>query len=239
MPSPAYDQLLAVQDLDTALAQLRHRLATHPLRQEQAAIAAQQAAAQARHDEIAGRRHEVERELKRLADEVALVEDKRARTEGKLYDRSVTATKELLALQEESASLLERQRRIEDDELELMEQMEGIDNELAEAAGELGRIQASAADTSAALAAAVAEIEGEIARTAEQRATAAAAVAPDLLATYESLAPDFDGAPLARFVGGRCDGCHMQLAAVAVDRINKTPPDQVVTCEECGRLLIR
>ena len=60
-----------------------------------------------------------------------------------------------------------------------------------------------------------------------------------LILASESAVKRFGLTPLARFVGGRCDGCHMQLSAMAVDRLNHTGPDEIASCEECGRLLIR
>lgn len=237
--SASYDKLLGVQDLDLALTQLRHRLATHPLRAELASLLTQAAEIDTRRAEIESRRHDLDRELKRLADEVVSIEDKRARTEAKLYDGTVTATKELLALQDESRSLLDRQHRIEDDELELMESLEEVGTEVDAVTGEAADVATRLDRVEAELAAVTADIEAEIAEMASARDEAAASVPAELLDRYESLAPEFDGAPLARFTGGRCDGCHMQLSAVAVDRIAKTPEDQVVTCEECGRLLVR
>ncbi|MDH5291327.1 MAG: C4-type zinc ribbon domain-containing protein, partial [Acidimicrobiia bacterium] len=150
-----------------------------------------------------------------------------------------TATKERLALQDESRSLLERQRRIEDDELELMERQEEIGVEAAGVTAELAIIAARAEAVGTALAEATAGIEAEIAEASRFRAEAAASVSPEILARYEAIAPEFDGSPLARFVGGRCDGCHMQLSAMAVDRLSHTGPDEIASCEECGRLLIR
>ena len=67
MGSAAYEQLLAVQELDVHLTQLRHRLANHPLRAEQAQLALEQAKGEGQRDEIEGRRHELDRNLRRLA----------------------------------------------------------------------------------------------------------------------------------------------------------------------------
>ena len=239
MGSAAYEQLLAVQELDVHLTQLRHRLANHPLRAEQAQLALEQTNGEGQRDEIEGRRHELDRNLRRLGDEVATIEAKRAKVEGRLYDGTVTATKELLALQDEGANLLERQRRIEDDELELMESLETVGAEADQAVATLADTERRVVANAEALTAAIADIEAGIAQTTAARREAAAPIGPELLATYESLLAEFDGAPLARYVGGRCDGCHMQLSAMAVDRLAKAPPDEVVTCEECGRLLVR
>jgi hypothetical protein len=40
-------------------------------------------------------------------------------------------------------------------------------------------------------------------------------------------------------VGSACQGCHLALPAVEVDRIRKLSVDEAVHCEECGRLLVR
>jgi uncharacterized protein len=239
MASAAYEQLLKVQDLDVTLTQLHHRLATHPLRAEQAGARAELAEISHRRDEAAGRQHELDRELRKLSDEVAVIEDKRAKNEAKLYDGSVTATKELLALQDEGKSLLDRQRRIEDGELELMERLEEVGAEVAGFTAEVTELEERISAIDRSLSEATAGLEAEIEQAVRARAEAVAPVGADLLARYKSLGPEFDGAPLARFVSGRCDGCHMQLSAMAVDRLNKTPGDQPVTCEECGRLLVR
>ena len=44
--------------------------------------------------------------------------------------------------------------------------------------------------------------------------------------------------PIARLVGNNCNGCHLTLSAVAIDRIHALPPDAIATCEECGRILV-
>jgi uncharacterized protein len=128
---------------------------------------------------------------------------------------------------------------LEDTELEIMESLETVGAELTVASAELADIRSRAEQSEVALTQATAELEAEIIQVSQARAEAAEPVGPELLARYQALAPDFDGAPLARFVGGRCDGCHMQLSAMAVDRLHKAPAEEVVTCEECGRLLIR
>ncbi|MEM8925906.1 MAG: C4-type zinc ribbon domain-containing protein [Actinomycetota bacterium] len=239
MASPAYEQILAVQALDVRLHQLRHRMATHPLRADVVAATSTVTAVEEKRVEIESRHHELERARKRLSDEVATIEAKRNEIEQKLYDGSVQASKELLAMQDESANLLDRQTSIEDDELELMEQIETVDEELTAKAAELATAGERRAEAEAALASALAELETELAQVEGERAAAAAPADPQLLARYEQLAPQFDNAPVARAVDGRCDGCHMQLSAVAVDRMAKAPESEVVICEECGRLLVR
>jgi len=38
---------------------------------------------------------------------------------------------------------------------------------------------------------------------------------------------------------GRCEGCHLSLNTVDLARIRAAPPDEVLRCEECRRILVR
>ncbi|MEM7326459.1 MAG: C4-type zinc ribbon domain-containing protein [Actinomycetota bacterium] len=239
MASEAYEQILHIQALDLSLAQLRHRIDTHPARAAIAEVDASLAAHDAEVATVAEHKHELERTQKRLEDEVAIIEDRRKDIDGKLYGGEVTASKELLALQDEAASLLSRQNQIEDEDLEVMEQIETIDETLAGFTNAREALEASRHDHDSTLATDVAELEQEITSISADRSAAAAPANAELLASYESLRDQFGGQPVARLVGSSCDGCHMQLSAVAVDQIGKMPEDAVVNCEECGRLLVR
>ena len=60
----------------------------------------------------------------------------------------------------------------------------------------------------------------------------------DLLARYEQLRSKLGGTGAARLVGGSCSGCHLTLSSMELDRVRKAPPDAVITCEQCGRILV-
>ena len=38
---------------------------------------------------------------------------------------------------------------------------------------------------------------------------------------------------------GQCQGCHLSLTTVEMNRIRAAPPDEVLRCEECRRILVR
>lgn len=245
MASPAYELILEVQALDLSIDQLHHRAASHPLRQQLVAIDRELADHDAEVAEVEAGRHQVERDRKRLEDEVATIDARRREIDGRLYGGEVTASKELLALQDEASSLLDRQTAIEDDELELMEQLEDAAGDLAKRAKQRQVAESRREAAQGELDDALAEIEVDVDQLREQRsaklAGAEGTVAgwSELLETYQTLRPQYDGVPVARLVDGRCDGCHIQLSAVAVDQMARRPDDAVVTCEECGRLLVR
>jgi predicted nucleic acid-binding Zn-ribbon protein len=38
---------------------------------------------------------------------------------------------------------------------------------------------------------------------------------------------------------GRCEGCRLELFGSELAAVRSAAPDEVVRCEECGRILIR
>ncbi len=244
MASPAYERILEIQTLDQTIDQLRHRLTTHPAHERLREIDGELETHDAGVLTLEEERHRLQREEKRLQDETAMVEAKRTEIDGKLYGGEVTGSKDLLALQDEAAGLLERQTSLEDEELELMEELEGLSDRLQRRADERSVIEQRRETVQLELDQAGAEIEEELAGlTAKRGPLVDPSGGPeglaDLLSRYVELRSGYDGQPVARLVNSRCDGCHIQLSAVAVDQMAKMPEDAVVTCEECGRLLVR
>lgn len=234
-----FEQLLQVQDHDTHLDQLRHRRETLP---ERAALDEQRRRMRAHDAETAQlqeRRDGLAREQKRIEDEVAAVEAKATEVDGTLYSGTVTSPRELQAFQDDLQALRRRQRSLEDDVLGLMEQIEPLDDELRRRAESRGELEQEAAALEGALADAEREIDAEIGAVEGQRSAALEEVAPDLIDRYERLRKQHDGIAVAPLVGNSCGGCHLTLSAVEVDRIKHEPPDALVFCEECGRLLVR
>ena len=237
-PAGPLERLLVVQRHDTEADQLRHRLNALPERARLDAKLAEIAALEAQVADLSERRGAIGRDLKRLEDEVAVVEARRAETDAKLYGGAVNAARELQALQDELASLKRRQTSLEDDELELMEAAEPLDADLARLAAE----QAAADEEATALTAALAEAETSVS-AALQRALAAREAGVEgiddaLLAEYTRLRSQLGGIAVAPLVGTSCGGCHLSLSAVEVDHIRKTPAGAMVHCEECGRILV-
>ncbi len=239
MATEAYEQLLSVQDLDVQIIQLTHRQSHNP---ELDAVAETKAAIESldvKLGEIIGRQKVLDDRQAVLDAEVATIEGRRSEIDGKLYDGSVTATKDLLALQEEAAKLLERQRGVEDSEIEIMELLEPILAELDTAINERAALLAQLEERELSLAETLEGLAADLLSATEEREVAAQPVPDQLLSVYDNLRHDFGGIAVARLIADTCDGCHMSMSAVAVDRLKKEPDDAVVTCDQCGRILIR
>jgi predicted nucleic acid-binding Zn-ribbon protein len=235
----SFEELLAVQDIDTSIDQLHHRRTHLPEREELQARQTRLAQIERRAGEVQGQRDEISAAEKALDNEITDVREKAAGVERQLYSGVTNVPKELEALQHEIGSLQRRQRDLEDRELELMEQGEPLDTELGKLSAERDAVDAEAIGLTAAIAQAEAAVDAELVTVEASRAEAAALVAPALLAEYERLRATFTGIGVARLIGNRCDGCHLTLPAVDVDRIRHLSPDEPVNCPECGRLLVR
>jgi len=231
--------LLAVQEHDTRTDQLNHRIETLPLRAELAQLEVDVRAVDDQLGITQRRRDELGRSQQRLEDEIASLSERANQAEKQLYSGSVTNPRELQALQDDVASIRRRIGQLEDDELEIMELVEPVDAERAQLTGERERLDAEGARLRAALGEAESELVAELAAVQAERDAAAAEVPDELWPEYDKLRARFGGVGIARLVGSTCQGCHLALPAVEVDRIRKLPLDEAVHCEECGRLLVR
>jgi predicted nucleic acid-binding Zn-ribbon protein len=235
----AFDALLHLQEHDTTIEQLEHRRATLPERERLAeneraleTLAADEQRTEAERDEVA-------RDQKRVEDEVAIVETKANDVHQKLYGGTVTSPKELQALQADFDMLKRRQRELEDRVIELMAASEPIDASIGELTARRSALEAETIAATAALADALAAVDGDLSVAHAERDEIVGNVPEDLLTAYDKLRPQYRGIAVAKLVGNNCGGCHLTLSAMALDRLRQLPPDALATCDECGRILIR
>lgn len=233
-----FDTLMQVQLHDTTLDQLRHRIEVLPERVElgrvlkrQTATAEAIAEVQAQVDDLALRQQELE-------ERIAAAALRRHEIERRMESGDVSASRDLQAMDHEVHQLEVRQVTFEEEEIALLEEEEPLDVVLAE------RQQASEALLSeiTRLEAAVAEAEVEIraAVVSEEalRNELVTGLPDELVQRYEKLRSRMGGVGAARLVGDHCDGCHLVLSSVEVERIRRLPPDELATCPECDRILV-
>src|SRR5205807_2234535 len=166
-------------------------------------------------------------------------ETKSADLDRRLYSGTVTAPRELQAMQADVQSLKRHKSDLEDQVLAAMQDADPLDAELRGVDARRAELEEEAAGLRAALAEATEAIDAELAGELDARAIAAKAVPPDLLDQYERLRARLGGIGAARLVGNSCGGCHLTLPATELDRIRHLPPDAVALCDQCGRILVR
>lgn len=241
MPTaPAADQkrLLAVQDADLRAQQARHRRSTLPVLAQLDELTARVVDLG---DERAARSAlvgDIRREVTKIEDDIATVRARADRDNARLASGQGTP-KDLQALSNELEALAKRTSDLEDVELEILERLETAEAELASAETQHAEIAAQIAELERQRDALFAEIDAELAGIVEERAKAAQGLDAGLVTLYERLRDQHGGIGAASLVRGQCQGCHMTLNAGDLAAIVAAAPDQVVRCEECGRILVR
>jgi predicted nucleic acid-binding Zn-ribbon protein len=238
--APAADQkrLLAVQDADLRAQQAQHRRATLPVLASLDELSARVADLSDERSARAALVGDIKREVTKIEDDVASVRARAARDNARLQSGQGTA-KDVQALASELDLLARRTSDLEDVELEILERLEVAEAELAAAESQHSEISAQIGDLEKERDAAYAQIDGELAAIAQERAAAAEGLDSGLLSLYERLRAQHGGVGAASLVRGQCQGCHMTLNAGDLAAIEASAPDQVVRCEECGRILVR
>lgn len=236
---PPFEQLLEVQQLDTTLAQLAHTRTEIPSRLRIAELTPERDELVAQRDGVQEERDAVARVQKRHEDEVATIEAKLAKINDSLYGGGVTSPKEAQTLQEEIASVSRHRATIEDKVIEQMELAEPLDEQLSVLGSKVESIEASLTEATNELSLAEAELDTEIDAVRVDRSVRAGDVPEDVLSTYERARSEFGSSSVVVLDGSNCKGCPLAMPAMEVDRAKKAPADQMYSCEECGRLVVK
>lgn len=239
MPEPApedLDRLIELQDTDTAIRRLRHRLDSL---EEQRQLEASQARAAELERAADDTRVELERaraEQRQLEREIDVFTQRRDAEQARLYDGSLNSPRQISSAE---AEIETTGRRIADHEellLEVLERVETLeaqvvsfDSALEEERENVAQLTAARDETAAAILAETAELQ--VARDAQ-----AAAIDPDLVARYDASVQRSGGVGVGQLTGQSCTACRVQLSMADVNDLLAGP--SLTTCPQCQRMLI-
>ncbi len=238
MSGSELDDLYAVQERDTTIAQLHHRLDALP---ERADLDRTLRAGKIAHDALVvlrGRHGELSKRIKLLDDETQSIAAKAKVVDEKLYSGKITSPRELQDLQADLDQLRRHQSEVEVRELEEMEVAEQLDAELRAAEQEVGARKADVERLQASIARQEGEIAAQLDAESKLRATLTAAVPAVLLTDYERRRDRNNGVGAALLVGATCQGCRLSIPATEVDDIRRDPAGRRWYCDNCGAILI-
>lgn len=238
--APAADQkrLLDVQEADTRIAQARHRRTHLPVLAQIEELSARRADLEHARGLVSIEVSDLKRQLTKAEDDVESVRSRAERDQQRLASGQGSA-KDLQAIQSELELLAKRQRDLEDIQMDLMEKLEDAQAREASAAAQVDAIAAQLAELERTRDAEIAAIDTELEELESTRAAAATGIDETLFALYERLRAQNGGVGAAALLHGQCQGCHMKLNPVDLGRIEAAPADEIVRCEECGRILVR
>ncbi len=147
--------------------------------------------------------------------------------------------KALASMIEEVAHLKRRISDLEDAELEVMEQAETAVAERAALRERVADLDGRIAAVTARRDEQVGAIDGEAEALRSDRAAVVPEIPPDLLTLYTKLAGSHSGVGAAELAQRRCTGCQLEVNAADLRAIAAASDDEVMRCEECGRILVR
>ena len=238
MSSPALDALLALQATDTDIDRHRHRREALPDKQEAAEVDWRIGVLDRDQADVGGTLAEIVAREEVLEADLAATESRIEEVNRRLYGGQVAASRDLQAMAADVNALQARRSDLEDRVLAVLDEREPHDGRVAALAAERDDAQARRQELAVSIADAEAEIDAEIAALVDQRSTLVSEVPADLLASYEQIRARLGGVGVARLAGSQCQGCFLTLPSGEVDRLRHLPPDAVVTCEDCGRILV-
>ena len=230
-------QILDIQRMDFHVAMLRNKVATLPeiaqlntTNSRLTVLRDLQVAAQTQISDI-------KIELSRSESDVEQVVTRLERDEKRLADGS-TSAKDLEKLQHEVQTLITRRSELEEVELEIMMRIEGITARLNELKAEEAGLITKSSEIEELKKTATQAIDGEIASTVAERLSTVTNVDKTLLELYEKIRTS-GGTGAAAMREGKCDGCHLSINSVELNRLKTLAEDEVVRCEECRCILVR
>ena len=230
-------QILDIQRMDFHVAMLRNKVATLPeiaqlntTNSRLTVLRDLQVAAQTQISDI-------KIELSRSESDVEQVVSRLERDEKRLADGS-TSAKDLEKLQHEVQTLITRRSELEEVELEIMMRIEGITARLNELKAEEAGLITKSSEIEELKKTATQAIDGEIASTVAERVSTSTNDDKTLLELYEKIRTS-GGTGAAAMREGKCDGCHLSINGVELNRLKTLAEDEVVRCEECRCILVR
>lgn len=232
-------RLLDLQGVDTALAQLNHRRRTLPEHAVIAKLSADRAAADS--DLVAADTAVSDLELAQTRAESDLepVRERLRRNEKRVADGSISDSKALNAMVEEIGHLKKRIGDLEDAELEVMEQLETAVAARESVRARLAEVDATLGSMSAKRNFQLSELAAQIADRNAERAEITPGLPGPLIQLYDKIRTGHGGVGAAALTSRRCTGCQLELNSADLRGFAAAAEDEVLRCEECGRILVR
>jgi uncharacterized protein len=234
----AQSRLLGLQSIDTAIAQLEHRRRSLP---ELARIAEKQQLRRRQGERLIATNtavSDLELDVAKAEADLVPVRERLERDQQRVNSGAVTDPKQLNALLDEIQHLKRRISDLEDVELELMERLEEATAERDEVVAARSAGETELRALLAARDEQVAVLDAELTERNAERAGVAAELPGDLLGLYDRIRVK-SGSGAAALIRRRCSGCQLEATAADLTRYRSAPPDEVLRCEECNRILVR
>ena len=225
------EKLLILQDRDRKILQVREELARIP--PERLELQARSATAQAKLESARLRVKQLESERKTL--ELDVEAKKQLIDKYSVQQYQTRKNEEYRALTHEIDTCKQVIVKLEDQQLELMDQGEQAQREVAALTQTGTEVKRTVEGRLSDLAAREAHLRQELNTLEANRNELAAAVAEGARTRYERLLKQRGGSVVVGIERGVCGGCHMQLSRQIV--VSCQADQELMSCPNCGRIL--
>ena len=177
-------------------------------------------------------------ELRRSELDVEQVEDRMKKDDVRLNSGSASP-KELEQLQHELVTLGKRKADLEDGELEILIKYDGVKFRVDELLSDQVGLKKLELELNVRLENSKTEINTSLGKLTAARSALTPQIDLALIAIYDKIRLSAHGVGAALLIGNKCDGCHLSINAIELERIKGLEGDEVIRCEECRRILVR
>ena len=225
------EKLLVLQDRDRKINRVQQELAH--ISPERESLRSKASSTQAQLDAAKNRVKQIESERKRFEIEV---ESKKTQIE-KYANQQLQTRKneEYRALAQEIEHCKAEITKIEDKEIELMEQAESAQKEVLRAMADASEAKKLVESLVSQLDQREQNLKKELAELQQGRAELAAAVDETARARYERLLKSKGDNVIVGIAHGVCGGCHMKLPPQIL--VSCRSQKEIISCSNCGRIL--
>ena len=230
--------LIELQLIDSQVTQAKTKLAGLPELEQIAAIHTRLENTAVELTVVETELADVAIDLRRSELDVEQVDDRIQKDEKRLASGSATP-KELEQLQHEVVTLTKRKADLEDGELEILIKYDGVKSRVDELLNDQVGLKKLELELDIRLENARTEIDKTLSDLAAARSALVPKIDPALVELYNKIRSSAHGVGAALLVGNKCDGCHLAINAIEIDRIKGLAADEVIRCEECRRILVR
>jgi uncharacterized protein len=228
---PELEQLLILQDRQQKIRQIENEIRNLPLQRKH--LESQQAESAASLEAIKQKARQVEVDRKKLELDVGTRNDSITRLKTQQYQ--TRKNDEFQAMGNEILRYEDEIRKLEDQELELMEQGDKLKIEVAaedkKATGTKDSISRQMTD----LGEKSKVLETRLQELSKERKELAEKMDEDVLGRFERLFASKGDSAIVAIEHGVCTGCHMKLTIATVKAAESGK--EIINCEQCGRIL--
>jgi uncharacterized protein len=225
------ERVIALQRLDSATHDAERRVADAPEREK--ALDTRLEAARQKVADAKTRLADSQNARRGLEKDVAVHQGRLSKFRDQLM--AVKTNIEYQAMQKEIEFAQSEVKTIEDKVLERMLEADDLAAAVKRAEGELAAEQKAVDAEKRAVAAEVAELGKALESMRAERASVAAAVSPQVLATFELVSRRRHGIAVAEARDGICTICHVRLRPQVFNTVRRN--EEIVQCDSCQRIL--